>query len=120
MDHHLLRFRGEKKLFSGFTTAEMEKMERVLKESGQLPNSEVIKKLTGGFNRSAGRAGKPALRCTEVQDWFLVRQQDLMSKDTSLTVPNTSPPAQDACALENVNETSDTSKGASKLPLCHP
>ncbi|KAM0045854.1 putative chromatin remodeling & transcriptional activation CHROMO-DOMAIN family [Helianthus debilis subsp. tardiflorus] len=119
MDHRL-RCRGEKKVFSGFTKTEMEKMERVLKESGQLPNSEVIKKLTGGFNRSASRAGKPALKWTEVQDWFLVRQQDLMSKGTSPIVPNNFnnfPPAQEACALENINETSDMSKGEKVIDL---
>ncbi|KAI3687750.1 hypothetical protein L1987_81452 [Smallanthus sonchifolius] len=116
MDHRL-RFRGEKNVFSGFTTAEMDKMERILKESGQLPNSEVIKKLTRGFNRSAGRAGKPVLKWTEVQNRFLVKLQDLISKDTSLTVPNNFPPAQEACALENINETSDMSKGEKVIDL---
>ncbi|XP_076915069.1 protein SAWADEE HOMEODOMAIN HOMOLOG 1-like [Bidens hawaiensis] len=95
MDHQL-RPRAEKKLFSGFTAFEMEKMERVLKELGQVPNSEVIKKMTGGFNRSAGRAGKPVLKWPEVQNWLLVKHQELVSKD---------------CAFENINEASDTSKG---------
>ncbi|XP_076902044.1 protein SAWADEE HOMEODOMAIN HOMOLOG 1-like [Bidens hawaiensis] len=104
MDHHGLRSRGQKNVFTGFTTAEMEKMDRVLKQSEQIPNSEVIKKLTTGFNRSAGRAGKPLLKWTEVQSWFLDRQKCLTPKDTSLTVPN-------------VNEISDTSKGEKFIDL---
>ncbi|XP_076909615.1 uncharacterized protein LOC143566956 [Bidens hawaiensis] len=99
---HQLRPRTEKKVFNGFTIFEMEKMDRVLKELGQVPNSEVIKKMTGGFNRSAGRAGKPALKWPEVQNWLLVRHQDLMSKD---------------CAFENNNETSDTSKGEKDIDM---
>ncbi|KAI3706803.1 hypothetical protein L6452_24778 [Arctium lappa] len=117
MDHRL-RSRGEKKVFSGFTTAEMEKMERVLKESGECPlGPEVFKNMTKGFNRSAGRAGKPVLKWTEVQSWFLNRQQGLMSKDTLLTGTNKLPAAQEACALKNMNETSDMSKGEKVLDL---
>ncbi|XP_076961090.1 protein SAWADEE HOMEODOMAIN HOMOLOG 2-like [Bidens hawaiensis] len=82
----------------------MEKMDRVLKQSEQIPNLEVIKKLTTGFNRSAGRAGKPLLKWTEVQSWFLDRQKCLMPKDTSLTVPN-------------VNGISDMSKGEKVIDL---
>ncbi|KAI3716694.1 hypothetical protein L1987_67748 [Smallanthus sonchifolius] len=117
MDHRRLRSRPEKKGFSGFTTAEMEKMDRILNESGQLPSSEVIKKLTSGFNRSTGRAGKPILKWTDVQNWFLDRQKGHMSKDTPLTVPNYFPPAQEACALKNLNETSDMSKGEKVIDL---
>ncbi|KAK1408403.1 hypothetical protein QVD17_40145 [Tagetes erecta] len=116
MDHHRLRPRSEIKGFSGFTTAEMEKMDRTLNESGQLPNSEVIKRLTTGFNRSAGRAGKPVLKWTEAQSWFLDRQKDLTSKDTSPTVPNNFPPAQD-CFMKNMNETSGISKGEKGMDL---
>ncbi|XP_076891251.1 protein SAWADEE HOMEODOMAIN HOMOLOG 2-like [Bidens hawaiensis] len=104
MDHLGLRSRGEKNVFSGFTTAEMEKMDRILKQSEQLPNSEVIKKLTTGFNRSAGRAGKPLLKWLEVQNWFLDRQKCLMSRDTSLNGPN-------------MNETSDMPKGEKVIDL---
>ncbi|RVW12905.1 hypothetical protein CK203_097122 [Vitis vinifera] len=42
-------------------------MEKVLKESGeQALNPDFCKRLTGGFNRSSGRAGKPAIKWIEV------------------------------------------------------
>ncbi|KAF5819292.1 putative Chromo-like domain superfamily, SAWADEE domain, protein SAWADEE HOMEODOMAIN 1/2 [Helianthus annuus] len=113
MDHHRLRSAGDKKVFSGFTTAEMEKMDRMLKESGKVPNLEVIKRLTTRFNGSAGRAGKPLLKWTEVRNWFLYKH-GIMSNDTSHTVPNNSPPVQEACVM---NETSDISKGEKFIDL---
>ncbi|KAL8255903.1 hypothetical protein R6Q59_030970 [Mikania micrantha] len=116
MDHRL-RSKGKTNVFFGFSTAEMEKMDRILKESGELPNSEIIKKLTSNFNRSAGRAGKPILKWTEVQKWFLDRQKGLLSKDTSLAVPNNLPHAQKTGALKNRNETFDTSKEEKVIDL---
>ncbi|KAL7595836.1 protein SAWADEE HOMEODOMAIN HOMOLOG 1 [Lactuca sativa] len=83
MDHRL-RSRGEKKVYSGFTTSEMEKMEKVIKESGENPlNPDVFKILARRFNRSSGRAGKPILKWTDVQNWFIEKQQCLMSKNTN-------------------------------------
>ncbi|KAI3792010.1 hypothetical protein L2E82_05879 [Cichorium intybus] len=114
MDHRL-RSRGEKKVFSGFTTAEMEKMEKVLKESGKNPlNPDVFKILARGFNRSAGRAGQPILKWTDVQSWFIERQQNFTSKNTD---PNKLPAVQEASTLKNNNETSDTSKGEKVVDL---
>ncbi|XP_071709201.1 protein SAWADEE HOMEODOMAIN HOMOLOG 1-like [Rutidosis leptorrhynchoides] len=108
MDRHRLRARtGENKpLFSGFTTSEIEKMERVLKESRVDLSEEIFKNLARGFNRSAGRAGKPAVKWTEVQSWLLYRQQSHVSKDD-----------QEICAVKNLNESSDTSKGEKAIDL---
>lgn len=109
MDHHHQRLRtktGEQAAYSGFTTPEMEKMERVLKKSGGHLSEVIFKNLSRGFNRSAGRAGKPVVKWTEVQSWFLDRQQGIMSKD-----------GQEVCAMKNVNGTSDTSKGEKAIDL---
>ncbi|KAJ9701843.1 hypothetical protein PVL29_003874 [Vitis rotundifolia] len=71
----------ERRVFSGFTKLEVEKMEKVLKESGeQTLNPDFCKRLTGGFNRSSGRAGKPAIKWIEVQSWFQDRLQECTHK----------------------------------------
>nr|XP_043636644.1 protein SAWADEE HOMEODOMAIN HOMOLOG 1-like [Erigeron canadensis] len=103
---HHLRGRGEKKVFHGFITSEVEKMERVLKESRGRLSEDVFKNLARGFNRSAGRAGKPLLKWTEVQSWFLDRQQRHVSKE-----------GQEVCPLKNMNETFDISKGEKAIDL---
>ncbi|PWA82649.1 Chromo domain-like protein [Artemisia annua] len=97
--------------------AGMEKMERVLKESGEHLDRKAFKYLAKGFNRSAGRAGKPAIKWTDVQSWFHDRQEGLLSKDTSLNGPNNLSGAQEVCALKNGNEVSDTSKGEKGIDL---
>ncbi|CAN0907270.1 hypothetical protein LINGRAHAP2_LOCUS24709 [Linum grandiflorum] len=68
----------EKLVFSGFTKAEAEKMEKLLDDSVQPLNTELFKKLARGFNQSSGRAGKPAVKWTEVESWFQSRQQGLV------------------------------------------
>ncbi|KAJ7965923.1 Protein SAWADEE HOMEODOMAIN like [Quillaja saponaria] len=63
-------------VFSGFTNAEIEKMEKMVKESGiQSLNQEFCRKIAQSFNRSSGRAGKPVLKWTEVKSWFQSRLQ---------------------------------------------
>nr|AFK46456.1 unknown [Lotus japonicus] len=64
--------------FSGFTNAEIEKMDKLSGESqGRSFDREFYQKLTASFNRSSGRAGKPTVKWTEVQSWFQARIQDL-------------------------------------------
>ncbi|KAL4358961.1 hypothetical protein AHAS_Ahas08G0029700 [Arachis hypogaea] len=65
-------------LFSGFTNSEIEKLERLVREAREKSlDKEFCHKLAIAFNRSAGRAGKPAVRWTEIQSWFEDRLQDL-------------------------------------------
>ncbi|KAF7817102.1 protein SAWADEE HOMEODOMAIN-like protein 1-like [Senna tora] len=65
-------------VFSGFTNAEIEKMEKVIKELGeQSQGREFCQKLAISFNRSSGRAGKPVIKWTEIQSWLQTRFQDL-------------------------------------------
>ncbi|KAJ6856631.1 hypothetical protein NC651_038325 [Populus alba x Populus x berolinensis] len=77
--------RRQRPLFSGFTTAEIEKMERLLKESDQRLDKEFFQKVARRFSSSAARAGKPVVKWTEVQSWFRTRQQDCLSKVASST-----------------------------------
>ncbi|KAI9097776.1 hypothetical protein K1719_025547 [Acacia pycnantha] len=61
-------------VFFGFTDAEIEKMEKVLEESGEESlGKEFCLRLTKSFNRSSGRAGKPVIKWTEIQSWFQTR-----------------------------------------------
>ncbi|KAK2661286.1 hypothetical protein Ddye_007819 [Dipteronia dyeriana] len=73
--------------FSGFTKAEFEKLEKLLKESEEdLLSKEFCQKIARSFSSSAGRAGKPIIKWTEVQSWFQNRQRDSLSKVTSSTI----------------------------------
>lgn len=109
----------ERKVFSGFTSAEIEKMEKILKESGEKSlDQELFKRLTKGFNCSQGRAGKPILKWAEVQSWFQSRQQDQPSKDDSPKDPiKLTKVVPEACGLNNGNENYQMSKDAEeKVP----
>ncbi|GAV65522.1 hypothetical protein CFOL_v3_09037 [Cephalotus follicularis] len=75
----------ERLVFSGFTNAEIEKMEKLLKESEQPMSKEFFQKIARSFNSSTGRAGKPIVKWTEVETWFQSRQQDNLSKVASST-----------------------------------
>ncbi|KAL5074087.1 hypothetical protein RYX36_013071 [Vicia faba] len=64
-------------VFSGFTNSEIEKMEKVLRETkGQTLTQDFYQKLTKSFNYSSGRAGKPLLKWTEMESWFQTRLQE--------------------------------------------
>ncbi|KAL9226853.1 hypothetical protein vseg_002619 [Gypsophila vaccaria] len=73
----MARLRDRKKLmFSGFTNAEIEKLEKLYTESGELSVSQdFCQKTAKSFSRSAGRAGKPIVKWVEVQSWFQNRLQ---------------------------------------------
>ncbi|EYU29290.1 hypothetical protein MIMGU_mgv1a0166741mg, partial [Erythranthe guttata] len=56
----------ERQPFSGFTKAEVRKMEKLLNESKeQSLDEDFFKILARIFNRSSNRAGKPLLKWTE-------------------------------------------------------
>ncbi|KAI3468183.1 hypothetical protein Pfo_024846 [Paulownia fortunei] len=70
--------------FSGFTKAEVQKMEQLLNEfKEQSLEEEFCKKLARVFNRSSGRAGKPVVKWTEIESWFQKNQQEGLFKETS-------------------------------------
>ncbi|MED6192131.1 hypothetical protein PIB30_007305 [Stylosanthes scabra] len=81
--------RRSRPIFSGFTNSEIEKLERFVREAReQLLDKEFCHKISINFNRSAGRAGKPAVRWTEIQNWFEARLQDLPDdNDNEATIP---------------------------------
>ncbi|KAL3844198.1 hypothetical protein ACJIZ3_001601 [Penstemon smallii] len=75
----------QRQTFSGFTKAEVQKMEHLLNDSKEQSQGEdFYKKLASLFNRSSGRAGKPVVKWTEVQRWFQKNQQDPLVEETSL------------------------------------
>ncbi|KAJ4822782.1 hypothetical protein Tsubulata_020508 [Turnera subulata] len=69
-------------VFSGFTKAEIEKMEKLLEEPEQPLNKEFFQKVARSFSCSSGRAGKPIVKWTEVQSWFEHRKPELQCKDS--------------------------------------
>ncbi|KAK9211162.1 hypothetical protein WN943_000536 [Citrus x changshan-huyou] len=61
-------------------------MEKLFMESkDDLLSKEFCQKIAKSFSCSAGRAGKPVVKWTEVQSWFQSRQQDRPTKVTSST-----------------------------------
>ncbi|KAK4757844.1 hypothetical protein SAY87_019145 [Trapa incisa] len=76
MGHLRPRFRPREH-FSGFLKSEIEKMEKMLGEFGpETITRAFCRRIATRFNCSAGRAGKPCVKWTEVQNWFLNRQSD--------------------------------------------
>ncbi|KAG4167303.1 hypothetical protein ERO13_A13G186800v2 [Gossypium hirsutum] len=91
----------QRPVFSGFTKAEIEKMEKLFMESRELLQSkEFCQKLARNFSSSSGRAGKPIVKWNEfrnspiipspiivsqVQNWFTTRQQESEVKVPSVT-----------------------------------
>ncbi|KAJ6435101.1 hypothetical protein OIU84_000347 [Salix udensis] len=76
--------RRQRPLFSGFITTER-RWRDCLKESDQQLDKEFFQKVARRFSSSAARAGKPVVKWTEVQSWFITRQQDCLSKVASST-----------------------------------
>ncbi|PIN24701.1 hypothetical protein CDL12_02557 [Handroanthus impetiginosus] len=86
----------QRQTFSGFTKAEVRKMEQLLNElKEQSLEEELCKKLARVFNRSSGRAGKPVVKWTEIQSWFQKNQQGLI-KETSPDAAKKSPVVTEA------------------------
>ncbi|GMG99083.1 hypothetical protein Nepgr_000923 [Nepenthes gracilis] len=77
----------DRKVFSGFTTAEFEKLEKLLYEFGeQTLSREFCQKVAIAFSRSAGRAGKPRVKWDEIQGWFQNKQKECLVKSNSLSL----------------------------------
>ncbi|XP_062164774.1 protein SAWADEE HOMEODOMAIN HOMOLOG 1-like isoform X3 [Alnus glutinosa] len=108
----------ERHVFSGFTKAEViqiEKMEKLLKESGeQLLNREFCQKIAQSFNRSSGRAGKPIVKWTEVHSWFQNQQQDAQDASKNMHVlPKACPPNR----MDGLSQMpQDSSKAGERIP----
>ncbi|GAB4854330.1 hypothetical protein Ancab_022917 [Ancistrocladus abbreviatus] len=76
-----------RKVFSGFTTAELEKLEKLFKEFGEHSlDQRFCQKAARAFSSSAGRAGKPRVKWNEVQDWFQNRREEFPAKADPLRV----------------------------------
>lgn len=91
--------------FSGFTEAEIEKMENELKQSReQVFDQHFCKKLARVFSQSKGRAGKPIVKWTEVQTWFHNRQKSCLSKAISAEANRKLPDVMEKCALDEENQ----------------
>ncbi|KAK4340777.1 hypothetical protein RND71_039278 [Anisodus tanguticus] len=102
--------------FSGFTEIEIEKMENLLKQSGeQVFDQKFCKKLAGDFSHSTGRAGKPIVKWTEVQTWFQNRQKSCLSKDNSAEANMKLPDMTEECALDKATQTFHIPEGK-KVP----
>ncbi|KAK9683817.1 hypothetical protein RND81_10G166800 [Saponaria officinalis] len=91
--------RRERMVFSGFTDAEIEKLESLYTESGDLSvNQDFCQKIAKSFSRSAGRAGKPIVKWVEVQSWF---QNRLLFRPVRTPSPSEN--------VREINHSSDTS-----------
>lgn len=101
-----------REVFSGFTNAEIKKMEKLLEKSGEETCSkEFCQKIAISFNRSAGRAGKPLVKWTEVQCWFQKWQQE---HPKLIFAPNSGKNESEIpanCSTDRTNENSQTPKG---------
>ncbi|GAB2275791.1 hypothetical protein Dimus_010541 [Dionaea muscipula] len=75
----------KRKLHSGFTNSEVEKLENYFKELGEESLSrEFCAKVADAFSCSGGRAGKPKLKWNEIQGWLQNKHQELLVKAKSL------------------------------------
>ncbi|CAA0838508.1 Protein SAWADEE HOMEODOMAIN HOMOLOG 1 [Striga hermonthica] len=93
----------QRQTFSGFTSGEVQRMQHSLTEFKERAlDGDYCKKLAGIFNRSSGRAGKPAISWTEIRTWFQKNQIGLFT-DTSCNADTT--PAVPPKALTQSTET---------------
>ncbi|XP_057522983.1 protein SAWADEE HOMEODOMAIN HOMOLOG 1-like [Amaranthus tricolor] len=116
----------ERKVFSGFTDPEIEKLEILFTEHRELSlNRHFCVRVAQSFSRSAGRAGKPVVKWPEVQSWFRDRQKMGPAKANTpsinqkkITLPSVSKNAAalpDASDKKKVDETNQVFEGE-KLP----
>ncbi|KAL6212531.1 PREDICTED: protein SAWADEE HOMEODOMAIN HOMOLOG 1-like [Fragaria vesca subsp. vesca] len=93
MDHGLRP--RQREFFIGFTKGEMERMDKLVRESGEeVLAKEFCQNLAKSFNRSVGRAGKPIVKWIQVQNWFQERIQEFPNilKDLQGVCPSTKAP----------------------------
>ncbi|KAE8682651.1 Chromo domain-containing protein T09A5.8 [Hibiscus syriacus] len=102
----------QRPVLSGFTKAEIEKMEKLSVESRELLQSkEFCQKIARSFSSSSARAGKPIVKWTEVQSWFGSRQQESTSKVPSFTDTSENQSSiPETCPLNNGPQNSQTLK----------
>ncbi|KAK8581958.1 hypothetical protein V6N12_072158 [Hibiscus sabdariffa] len=108
------RLRPRQRLvFSGFTKAEIEKMEKLSVESRELLQcKEFCQKIARSFSISSARAGKPNVKWTEVQSWFASRQKENTSKVPSFTdTPKNQSPIPETSPSNNEHQSSQTLEG---------
>ncbi|XP_074286979.1 protein SAWADEE HOMEODOMAIN HOMOLOG 1-like [Silene latifolia] len=105
----------ERVVFSGFTHSEIEKLENLYAEYGELSvNRDFCLKITKSINRSSGRAGKPIVKWAEVQSWFEDRLQShpinaaLPSKNEKEIIP--SPDVSNFAACPDVSDPKKTNE----------
>ncbi|XP_051137279.1 protein SAWADEE HOMEODOMAIN HOMOLOG 1-like [Andrographis paniculata] len=105
--------------FTGFTEAEVKRMEQLLVEPKEkLLEKPFCKRLTRDFNRTSARAGKSVVKWTEVRKWFEKNKQDPINdtstdapiNDTSMDAPindtSTDAPIKDTSTDTVINDTS--------------
>ncbi|XP_044471513.1 protein SAWADEE HOMEODOMAIN HOMOLOG 1-like [Mangifera indica] len=119
------RLRPRQRLvFTGFSETEVGKMEKLLVESKEdLLTKGFCQKVAKSFNISAGRAGKPIVKWTEVQSWFKSRQQNNPSKIASSTdepknvsvLPETCPPTKERKSSQEPREAGEKLSDLSEL-----
>ncbi|PON47426.1 SAWADEE domain containing protein [Trema orientale] len=103
-----LRPRGRKS-FTGFTKAEIRKMEKLVHESGEnVLDKDFCLNIAKCFSRSSGRAGKPIVKWTEVHSWFQSVKQD--SAKVTKNVPELAGAPPPIKALESSEKPKDEEK----------
>ncbi|KAI8568689.1 hypothetical protein RHMOL_Rhmol02G0219800 [Rhododendron molle] len=95
------------------TKFEIETMEKLLLESREqsLLDKEFCKRLARSFSNSSGRAGKTAVKWTEVQCWFHDRQRSHPLKGASSPKPPKKSSLPEAIPLKEAHEGCHASKG---------
>ncbi|BFG18517.1 hypothetical protein CerSpe_047910 [Prunus speciosa] len=93
----------------GFTEAETQKMERLLRELGeQVLERQFCQNIAKCFNRSAGRAGKPIVKWTEVQSWLQNRAQELPNISKNISEQQEIRPSNKALGSSEIPEEEKT------------
>ncbi|KAF7150480.1 hypothetical protein RHSIM_Rhsim02G0175800 [Rhododendron simsii] len=85
---------------------QIQRMEKLLLESREqsLLDKEFCKRLARSFSNYSGRAGKPAVKWTEVQCWFHDRQRSHPLKDASFPNPPKKSSLPEAIPLKEAHE----------------
>ncbi|XP_068344225.1 protein SAWADEE HOMEODOMAIN HOMOLOG 1-like isoform X1 [Pyrus communis] len=100
-----------REIFIGFTKAETEKMDRLTRELGeQVLEREFCQSTAKSFNRSAGRAGKPIVKWTEVQSWFENRVKESSNISRNLSEE------QGHCPSNKARKSSQKPKAEEEIP----
>lgn len=117
----------ERKVFAGFSDAEIEKLERLFTEYGeQSLDRDFCLRVAKSFSRSAGRAGKPVVKWPVVQSWFQNREKlsPVKVSPPSIHQKDITPPDvhkdlaahPDASNQKKADETNQVPKVRQKIP----